>query len=53
MALIGLSELFIDPVALSEITRHPDHAVGFLAGVYMLVTGAFANYAAAYIILPA
>ena len=50
IALIGLSELFIDPVALSEITRrNPGHAAGFLAGVYMLVTGAFANYAAAYI----
>ena len=48
--LMGVAELFVDPVALAEITRlNPAGSVGFLAGVYMLVTGATANYLAAVI----
>ncbi len=50
MLLIGMAELFIDPVALAEITRlNPAGSVGFLAGTYMLVSGSFANYIAAKI----
>ncbi|MFZ9035410.1 MAG: peptide MFS transporter [Francisellaceae bacterium] len=50
LGIMGVSELFVDPVALSEITRlNPGGQVGFLAGVYMLITGAIANYAAAEI----
>ncbi|WP_119344042.1 peptide MFS transporter [Facilibium subflavum] len=50
MALIGFAELFVDPVALAEITRlNPGGSVGFLAGVYMLLTGSTANYLAAEI----
>lgn len=48
LSLVGFAELFIDPVAMAEITRlNPAGSVGFLAGVYMLVTGSFANYIAA------
>ncbi|ODN44086.1 peptide permease [Piscirickettsia litoralis] len=50
LSLIGFAELFIDPVAMAEITRlNPAGSVGFLAGVYMLVTGSFANYIAAQV----
>lgn len=50
LLLIGFAELFVDPVALAEITRlNPGGSVGFLAGTYMLLTGAIANYAAAEI----
>lgn len=48
--MIGFAELFIDPIALAEITRlNPANSVGFLAGAYMLVSGSFANYLAAKI----
>ena len=48
MVLISFAELFIDPIALAEITRlNPANSVGFLAGSYMLITGSFANYLAA------
>ncbi|MDA0910384.1 MAG: oligopeptide:H+ symporter [Proteobacteria bacterium] len=50
LLMIGFAELFVDPVALSEITRlNPGGSVGFLAGLYMLITGSIANYAAAEI----
>lgn len=50
MLLIGFAELFIDPVALAEITRlNPANSVGFLAGAYMLFSGSFANFLAAKI----
>lgn len=48
LLIMGVAELFVDPVALAEITRlNPAGQVGFLAGVYMLFTGAIANYVAA------
>ncbi|MFT6835375.1 MAG: POT family proton-dependent oligopeptide transporter, partial [Francisellaceae bacterium] len=48
LLIMGVAELFVDPVALAEITRlNPAGQVGFLAGVYMLLTGAIANYVAA------
>ena len=48
LLIMGIAELFVDPVALAEITRlNPAGQVGFLAGVYMLLTGAIANYFAA------
>ncbi len=48
--LIGIAELFIDPVALSAITRmNPQGATGTVAGIYMLMGGSVANYLAANI----
>lgn len=46
--LLGLSELFIDPIALSEITSvgGQKHA-GFLAASYFLFTGSIAGFLAA------
>ncbi len=50
LIMIGFAELFVDPVALAEITRlNPGGSVGFLAGLYMLITGSIANYLAAEI----
>ena len=47
MVLIGLAELFVDPVAISNITRlNPANSSGLLVGLYMLITGSFANYIA-------
>ncbi|MBD1576251.1 MULTISPECIES: peptide MFS transporter [Vibrio] len=47
---IGVAELFIDPVALSAITRlNPQGATGTLAGIYMLAGGSIANFLAANI----
>ncbi|APC96313.1 peptide MFS transporter [Francisella frigiditurris] len=44
---LGLSELFIDPIALSEITGISDkqHS-GFLSAVYFLFTGSIAGFIA-------
>ena len=43
--MLGLSELFIDPIALSEITSiDSDHNTSFLAAVYMLFTGSIAGF---------
>lgn len=43
--MLGLSELFIDPIALSEITSiESDHNTSFLAAVYMLFTGSIAGF---------
>ncbi|MDE4951173.1 MFS transporter, partial [Francisella tularensis subsp. holarctica] len=40
LAFLGVSELFIDPIALSEITSVRDKKdKGFLAASYMLFTG--------------
>ncbi|ELV7517515.1 MFS transporter [Photobacterium damselae] len=48
--LIGVAELFIDPVALAAITRlNPQGATSTLAGIYMLMGGSVANYIAANI----
>jgi len=48
--LIGLSELFVDPVVMSKITQLSfTNSVGILSGIYMLVSGSFANYLAARI----
>jgi len=48
LSFIGFAELFVDPVALTEITRlNPHKAVGLLIGIYLLVSGALANYLAA------
>ena len=42
---LGLSELFIDPIALSEITSiDSDHNTSFLAAIYMLFTGSIAGF---------
>ncbi|MGF1742346.1 oligopeptide:H+ symporter [Vibrio profundum] len=50
LGLIGLAELFIDPVALAAITRlNPANSTGTLAGIYMLVSGSIANFVAAWI----
>ncbi|QIW09867.1 MFS transporter [Francisella sp. LA112445] len=45
LACLGLSELFIDPIALSEITSIKDKKyTGFLAAAYMLFTGSIAGF---------
>ncbi len=44
LALMGFAELFIDPVAIAQITRLEN--VGVLTGIYMLATGAVANWLA-------
>lgn len=47
LALMGFAELFIDPVAMSQITRlNMPGANGLLTGIYMLATGAVANWLA-------
>ncbi len=43
----GLAELFIDPVAMAQITRlNMPGVTGVLTGIYMLATGAVANWLA-------
>ena len=43
--MLGLSELFIDPIALSEITSiDSNHHTSFLAALYMLFTGSIAGF---------
>ncbi len=50
LSLIGMAELFIDPIILSELTQYaPKGSVGVLTGMYYLFVGAFANYLAAQI----
>ncbi|EOP9321726.1 hypothetical protein E2615_RS18580 [Escherichia coli] len=50
MAVMGFAELFIDPVAMSQITRIEIPGVtGVLTGIYMLLSGAIANYLAGVI----
>ncbi|MCS6067208.1 hypothetical protein LNO81_07735 [Klebsiella variicola subsp. variicola] len=50
LAVMGFAELFIDPVAMSQITRIEDPGVtGVLTGIYMLLSGAIANYLAGVI----
>lgn len=47
---MGFAELFIDPVAMSQITRIDIPGVtGVLTGIYMLLSGAIANYLAGII----
>ncbi len=46
LALMEAAGLFIDPVAMAQITRLNLHGVtGVLTGIYMLATGAVANTA--------
>lgn len=50
LAVMGFAELFIDPVAMSQITRIDIPGVtGVLTGIYMLLSGAIANYLAGII----
>lgn len=50
LAVMGFAELFIDPVAMSQITRIEIPGVtGVLTGIYMLLSGAIANYLAGVI----
>ncbi|KAF1370990.1 dipeptide permease DtpD [Yokenella regensburgei] len=50
MAVMGFAELFIDPVAMAQITRIEIPGVtGVLTGIYMLLSGAIANYLAGVI----
>ncbi|EBB9142430.1 inner membrane transporter YbgH [Salmonella enterica subsp. enterica serovar Montevideo str. LQC 10] len=50
LAVMGFAELFIDPVAMSQITRIDIPGVtGVLTGIYMLLSGAIANYLAGVI----
>ena len=43
--MLWLSELFIDPIALSEITSiDSSHNTSFLAAIYMLFTGSIAGF---------
>lgn len=47
LALMGFAELFIDPVAMAQITRlNMPGVTGVLTGIYMLATGAVANWLA-------
>lgn len=47
LALMGFAELFIDPVAMAQITRlNLPGVTGVLTGVYMLATGSVANWLA-------
>ncbi len=47
MTLIGIGELFVDPVVIANITRlNPVNSRGLLVGIYLLFTGSFANYIA-------
>ena len=46
---MGFAELFIDPVAMAQITRlNIPGATGVLTGIYMLATGSIANYGGHY-----
>jgi POT family proton-dependent oligopeptide transporter len=45
--LLGASELFIDPLALSRITAIPDKNTGFIVATYSLFTGSLASFLAA------
>ncbi|MFA1240923.1 dipeptide permease DtpD [Serratia odorifera] len=50
LAMMGFAELFIDPVAMAQITRlNIPGATGVLTGIYMLATGSVANYLAGII----
>jgi POT family proton-dependent oligopeptide transporter len=50
LSVMGFAELFIDPVAMSQITRIQIPGVtGVLTGIYMLLSGAVANYVAGLI----
>lgn len=50
LAVMGFAELFIDPVAMAQITRlNIPGATGVLTGIYMLATGSIANYLAGII----
>ncbi|CAI1025699.1 MFS transporter [Serratia proteamaculans] len=50
LSVMGLAELFIDPVAMAQITRlNIPGATGVLTGIYMLTTGSIANYLAGII----
>ena len=45
LAFLGVSELFIDPIALLEITSVKDKKdTGFLAASYMLFIGSVAEF---------
>lgn len=45
LVFLGISELFIDPIALAEITSIKDKKhIGFLAAAYMLFTGSVAGF---------
>lgn len=47
LAVMGFAELFIDPVAMSQTTRIKIPGVaGVLTGIYVLLSGAIANYLA-------
>ena len=47
LALMGFAELFSDPVAMAQITRlNLPGVTGVLTGIYMLATGAVANWLA-------
>ncbi|AFJ48238.1 oligopeptide:H+ symporter [Shimwellia blattae] len=47
LSLMGFAELFIDPVAMAQITRlNLPGVTGLLTGIYMLATGSVANYLA-------
>nr|MCL6256414.1 MFS transporter [Klebsiella pneumoniae] len=47
LAMMGFAELFIDPVAMAQITRlNMPGVTGVLTGIYMLATGAVANWLA-------
>ncbi|MGA4368243.1 oligopeptide:H+ symporter [Pantoea ananatis] len=47
LTLMGVAELFIDPVAMAQITRlNMPGVTGILTGIYMLASGAVANYLA-------
>ena len=49
LAVMGFAELFIDPVAMAQITRlNIPGATGVLTGIYMLATGSIANYGGHY-----
>ncbi len=50
LAVMGFAELFIDPVAMSQITRIEIPGVtGVLTGIYMLLSGAIVNHLAGVI----
>ena len=50
LSLVGMAELFIDPVVLAAINRDaPDHTTSFLTGVYYLFVGAIANYGSGWV----
>ncbi len=47
LALMGFAELFIDPIAMAQITRlNLPGATGMLTGIYMLASGSIANWLA-------